>query len=252
MRALCLVQENSFRALMDEGRAYALLRLARWPDGVTRCLRCGAEDLEGPWRSFREPACWRYHCRRCGAHFNDRTDTLFEASKLPLCAWFLAIYLHELGQSTAQIARELPGDYHTAHRLVWLVRERQLHLAGGQRLAGESEADETYRSAGHKGQRSGPGGGKKELGRGPRRRGKKHRRGRSRAAEDKPPVVGLVSREGGIVVLVPENLKQETVADLVEQHVEAGSTVDTDGAACYGKLPERGYRHETVNHTAKE
>jgi len=78
-----------------------------------------------------------------------------------LVAWFLGFYLAQLSQSTATIAKELPCDYHTAQRIVWLVREQVVRLEEGRVLQGTVETDEIYVTAGHKGQA--PGGGCKTL-----------------------------------------------------------------------------------------
>jgi len=80
---------------------------------------------------------------------------------LPLSAWFHGFYLARLSQSASAIAKGVPCDYHTAHRIVWLVREQVLRLEAGRTLKGTVEADETYITAGHKGQA--PGGGPRAL-----------------------------------------------------------------------------------------
>ena len=80
---------------------------------------------------------------------------------MPLSAWFHGFYLARLSQSASAIAKGVPCDYHTAHRIVWLVREQVLRLEAGRTLKGTVEADETYITAGHKGQA--PGGGPRAL-----------------------------------------------------------------------------------------
>jgi len=57
----------------------------------------------------------------------------------------------ELSKTNAEIARELPCDYHTAHRLVWTIREQQTRLEEGRLLTGTVEVDEIYQTTGHKG-----------------------------------------------------------------------------------------------------
>jgi len=73
-----------------------------------------------------------------------------------------------LGENWATIVHELPCDYHTAHRIIWLVRKRVVRLEAGWVLQGTIEADEIYVTAGHKGQP--PGGGCKDLAFSPQRR----------------------------------------------------------------------------------
>jgi len=137
---------------MDEKVCYQVLRKSRWPDGKGRCPYCDGTAMARPWPVPYQPACHRYRCRECGRYFNDCTGTVFEGSKLPLGAWFLAIYLVELSTPAAEIARELPCDYHTAYNIAWLVREREIKLEEERRLRGVIEVDEIYQTAGHKGQ----------------------------------------------------------------------------------------------------
>lgn len=160
MQALS-IKSDSFVRLMDEAECYEQLRRLRWPDGQVRCPYCGGHNISKRWHYTRSPYCWRYECADCQISFNDKTGTIFEHTKLPLRAWFLGFYLAQLGKSTATIARELPCDYHTAHRIAWLVREAVVRIEAGRVLRGTIEVDEIYVTAGHKGQA--PGGGRKRL-----------------------------------------------------------------------------------------
>ena len=193
-----------------------------------RCPFCGQDNIAGPWHTPWRKACHRYRCRTCGKSFNDRTGTLFEGSKLPLSAWFLAMFLVELGKTIAEIAKELPCDYHTAHRLVWAIRERRV-------LSGVVEVDEIYQTAGHKG--CPPKGREEEraLNRPPRRRGKKQGRGRGSAAKDSPALIGMVSREGQVVVEVTPDVKRSSLEPVFRERVAQGSTIYTDSASLYEK-----------------
>ena len=249
MRPLCQQQTNTFVTLIDEAKAYQLLREHRWADGV-RCPYCQQANPAGPWPTPHLPACYRYQCRACRRFFSDRTATLFEGTKLPLSAWLLAAYLVELGHATAEIARELPCDYHTAHHVVWTIREREIRLEGGRKLSGVIEADEKYQTAGHKGRA--PSEQPRHLNRPPRRRGKKPGRGRGAAVKDQPALLALVSRDGAMILEVLPDMRQESVRPVFERDVEAGSWVYTDTAKSYTFLNAAGYQHATVNHSAGE
>jgi len=251
MRPLCQQQkEKSFYQFMDEKACYQVLRKSRWPDGEVRCPYCDGTAIAGPWPVPYQPACHRYRCRECGRYFNDRTGTVFEKSKLPLGAWFLAIYLVELNKPAAEIARELPCDYHTAYNIAWLVREREIKLEEGRRLRGVIEVDEIYQTAGHKGRP--PARQSRDLGRPPRRRGKKKGRGRGSAAKDAPAIIGMVSRSGETLLAVTADVRRESLQPVFQQGVEEGSVIYTDSASCYHFLEEAGYEHDTVNHSARE
>jgi transposase-like protein len=83
----------------------------------------------------------------------------------------------------------------------------------------------------------------------PRRRANK-RRGHGNFANDRPPVVGVVSRETGEVVLeVVERTDQRTLTAFVTGHTEADATVYTDEWSGYARVPETGRGHATVNHS---
>jgi transposase-like protein len=250
MKAMCIGREDIFHSLMDEKACYDMLRKNRWPNGIVHCPYCGQKGVTGPWAVPWERACYRYHCYSCGKQFNDRTGTIFEGSKLPLSAWFLAMYLVELGKTIFQIAREIPCNYVTAFRIVWTIRNREIKLEQGRRLSGIIEADEIYQTAGHKDGRP------KEdpiaLNRPTRRRGKKKGPGRGSAQKDSPAIEGMVSRDSQVVVEVVDDVKRETLQPVFEKRVEKGSSVYTDTASCYSFLEEAGYHHETVNHSHKE
>ena len=83
----------------------------------------------------------------------------------------------------------------------------------------------------------------------PRRRANK-RRGHGTFANDRPPVVGVVSRETGEVVLrVVEHTDRATLTAFVTEATEPGATVYTDEWGGYAGRPEGNRGHATVCHT---
>jgi transposase-like protein len=83
----------------------------------------------------------------------------------------------------------------------------------------------------------------------PRRRANK-KRGHGNFANDRPPVVGVVSRETGEVVLdVVGRTDQETLTTFVLDHTGDGSTIYTDEWSGYARLADAGRGHATVNHS---
>jgi transposase len=79
----------------------------------------------------------------------------------------------------------------------------------------------------------------------------KGRRGRGTAAEDKPPVLGVLERCGQVRIWMLDNVKQTTIRPLLEQTVQAGSIFHTDEYGIYNWLSEY-YEHKTVNHSQGE
>jgi hypothetical protein len=110
------------------------------------------------------------------------------------------------------------------------------------------EADDLYHTAGHKGQAKQ--GGKKSLGRTPRRRRKKREPGRGHDDKDRPASIAWVSRQGGVVIHVTRDFTVKTVQKAADLAVHAGSRLSTDPASSYRAL--KGYLHAFVNHPQKE
>ncbi|MBY0460851.1 MAG: transposase, partial [Gemmataceae bacterium] len=76
------------------------------------------------------------------------------------------------------------------------------------------------------------------------------RRGHGNFDNDCPPVVGVVSRDTGAIVLeVAPRTDQDTLTAFVTSSTEAGAMVYTDEWSGYNRLPEENRGHATVNHT---
>ncbi len=110
------------------------------------------------------------------------------------------------------------------------------------------ELDETYLVAGHKGQPQR----RRQAERPARRRRLKGRRGRGTSAQEKPPVFGLVQRQGPVSLHVLPNVQRATIEPLVRATVQAGTAVYTDEYQIYNKLTAWGYTHHTVDHSKGE
>ncbi len=105
------------------------------------------------------------------------------------------------------------------------------------------EIDELYVVAGHKGQP------KKvaQKGRKARRRRLKGKRGRGTKENEKPPVLGMMQRDGLVKVTLLNNVKRKTIEPLITQAVKAGSVVNTDEYNIYDWMSSN-YEHKSVNH----
>lgn len=79
----------------------------------------------------------------------------------------------------------------------------------------------------------------------------KGKRGRGTAAQDKPPVLGLIERGGLVRIWLLENVQRRTIQPLVEQAVEKGSRMYTDEYNIYDWL-SGDYQHKRVNHSQGE
>jgi transposase-like protein len=115
-------------------------------------------------------------------------------------------------------------------------------------LTGEIEADEVYIVAGHKGRPDIVA----QEGRKGRRRRLKGKRGRGTLADEKPPVLGLIQRDGDVVIRMLPNVQQVTIKPVITETIAPGSLIYTDDYDIYNRLPEWGYAHKSVNHSAGE
>src|SRR5258708_4347781 len=61
----------------------------RWPDGVVKCPRCGANKLL--W--IAKERVWKCYAKHDHAKFSLKTGTIFEDSPLPLEKWLPAAWL---------------------------------------------------------------------------------------------------------------------------------------------------------------
>ena len=91
-----------------------------------------------------------------------------------------------------------------------------------------------------------------ELGRPGRRRRLKGKRGRGTLADEKPPIFGMLQRDGEVVIARLPNVQRVTSEPLIQQTIPVGSHVYTDEYDIYNQLEQYGYTHKTVNHSAGE
>jgi transposase-like protein len=201
-----------------------LFRL-RWPEGF-RCPRCGGPK-GWPLRSVL------LECGDCGYQTSVTAGTIFQDTRKPLALWFRTMWWvtsQKNGASALGLQRALGlGSYKTAW--TWLHKLRRAMVRPGrERLAGRIEVDETYV------------GGLEEGVRG-------------RQTEGKALVVIAAQEDGaGIGRIrmrrVPD-ASAESLVPFVEESIEPGSIVHTDGWSAYGAVEDKGYRHQVTVLTGK-
>jgi transposase-like protein len=196
-------------------RSY-LFRL-RWPEGF-RCPACGHS---AGWANCRHDI----QCSQCGRQTSLTAGTILEGTRKPLRFWFLAIWwvsTQKTGGSAKGLQRLLGlKSYQTAW--TWLQKLRRAMVrAGRDRLAGVVEVDDGYLGGAEQGVF-----------------------GRESSTKARLAVaVELSGRKIGRIRLrhVPD-LTAESLVRFVEESVEPGSEVRTDGWRSYETLAGRGYRH---------
>src|SRR5262245_9560615 len=222
----------------------------RWKDRPLQCPRWQSHHV-GPWGTYHaQPGLQRYRGKEqgCKRTFNDLTGTRLDGSKRSLAHWLLATFLLCLACSSRRIARELGVHIRTGYRWCWWGRNAALPSEMERQLEGPVEADDLHHTAGQTGQAKQ--GGKKALGRQPRRRRKKREPGRGHYDKDRPAIIAWVSRQGTVVVQGARDFTVKTVQKAADLTVTTGRRLYTDSASSYRAL--KGYVHDFVNHTQKD
>ena len=62
----------------------------------------------------------------------------------------------------------------------------------------------------------------------------------------------MIERGGEVVIHMVDDVKQTTIEPLIKKTIAPGSLVNTDEYVIYGRLPQWGYEHKTVNHSRGE
>jgi len=225
----------------SDGECAEALREVRWAAGLI-CLFCGSGRVVR--RGWRKGLYQRYCCKDCGRWFNDRTDTAMAYSKLPLRFWFFTAFMMQSKVSVRELAGTLQRPYVTVFRMVRKLRENLYLTASTVSLKGIVELDEVYVTAGVKSE--------KVRGRRPRIRGLK-RRGRGTYAQDKPPILGVVERDGPVRLIPMADVAATTMLPLILKTfiLEDVEAFYTDNYPAYNFLRSLGV-HETVNHSLGE
>ena len=188
----------------------------RWPDGF-RCPNCGGAT-SWPVRGV----LWQ--CVGCGRQTSVTAGTVFQDTRTPLTAWFRAMWWvtnSKAGTSALTLQHLLGlGSYQTAW--AWLHKLRRAMVRPGrERLSGDVEVDETL------------------LG------GLGGAQGRSTATKALIVVAAeAVGRGTGRIRRrrIPDG-SAPTLQAFVEDAIERGSTVHTDGWDGYKRVKSNGYRH---------
>src|SRR5579863_4873695 len=200
----------------DGGREY-LFRL-RWPEGF-RCPRCGNDRA---WQMGRR----LFRCSECDLETSLTAGTVFQDTRKPLRLWFQAMWYvtnQKQGVNALGLQRLLGlGSYRTAW--TWLHKLRRAMVRPGRdRLAGTVEVDETYLGGLEEGLRG-------------------------RQVEMKALIVIAAQEDGqGIGRIRLRHIADASAASLmpfIEEAVEPGSVVHTDGWLGYEPLEKKGYRHQ--------
>ena len=197
----------------------------RWPEGFC-CPRCGHRQAWATKRGL-------YRCRHCDYQVSVTAGTIFQDTRKPLRLWFRAIWhvtSQKIGVSALGLQRVLGlPRYETTW--TWLQKLRVAMVRPGRdRLSGIIEVDETYIGGEKPGKRGRGAGGKALV---------------MVAAQENEGHIGRIR-----LCRVPD-ASAESLSQAVQDTVEPGSMVRTDGWGGYGQLTSLGYVHAVVRETGE-
>lgn len=219
----------------DEKKCVEHLELLRW-NGQRGCPHCGSV------KTYVCKGLGKYKCGDCKQRFSVLTKTFFEATKIPLSKWFIAMYLclgHKKGVSSHQLARDLQVTQKTAwfilHRLRVLVKDKAPAM-----LDGMVEGDESFF-------------GGKERNKSNKKRKELQQKSKLTGStwhDEKHVVAGLLQRDGKIVLKHVPNATHHHLTPFVHTHIAKGAKFYTDEHSGYAYV--QGYQRGVVNHAAKQ
>jgi transposase-like protein len=166
-----------------------------------------------------------YRCKSCRKRVSPTAGTIFAGTRTPLRTWFQAAWYitnQKNGVSALGLQRALGlGSYETAW--AWLHKFRWAMVRPGRdRLAGEVEVDESYVGGVAPGKR-GRGAGKKAIA--------------AIAAEKDGADIGRIR-----IARIP-NIEALSLEAFIEEAIEPGAVVLTDGYGGYSGVGALGYTH---------
>ena len=194
----------------------------RWPNGYI-CPKCNNGDKY--WLTEQK----LIHCSSCGYQASVTGGTIFHGTRKPLLLWFHIMWW-VVAQKTGASANNLMdfmgfGSYETAWS--WLQKLRRAMVRPERdKLSGEVEVDETYI-------------GGVEIGKGKQGRGAETKTLVVVATECKGKQIGRVRFK-----YIPE-ASSIYLLQFIEENIESGSTIITDGWTGYNALTSnKKYNHE--------
>ncbi|GMU45173.1 MAG: IS1595 family transposase [Xanthomonadales bacterium PRO6] len=172
-----------------------------------------------------------FQCRACRHQTTLLAGTIFQASKLPLTKWFLALHLLSCAKtnlSALELMRQVGICYRSAWRLKHKVMLVMTEREESRKLKGLVQIDDAY------------------LG-GERNGGK-----RGRGSENKQPFLIAVETDGNLehpryAVIEPvRQFDNEAIRDWAQRRLAPDAEVYTDGLAAFRRFSDAGHAHTVL------
>ena len=207
-----------------EEKCHAVVVAQRWPTGFV-CPACG----ETRHCTFERKGLTYWQCSACREQTTVMCGTVFEATKLPLTIWFLAMHLltqAKTNVSAHELKRHLGVRYKTAwllkHKLMQVMSERE----APRQLDGRVEIDDAYLGGELPGGKSG------------------------RGSENKVSFIAAVqTTDTGHplkVCLKKLEFTKEAIAEWAKTALAASAQVVSDGLWCFRAVTASGARQERI------
>ena len=211
-----------FHRYGSDDKCEAALIESRWPSGFA-CPVCAC----GHSSSFRREGRLYFQCIACRHQCSVISGTIFEATKLPLTRWFLAMHL--LTQSKNNVAAlELMRHLGVCYKTAWLVKHKLMEVMrvreDDRQLDGRVELDDAYLGG--------------ELVGGKRGRG----------SQNKVPFIAAVQTtpdgQPQLACFAQQSFTAEEVAAFAAKSLAPSATVVSDGLWCFRSVKLIGADHE--------
>jgi len=203
-------------------QCHAALVAARWPDGFV-CPECGCRRHS----SFLRDGLRYWQCSACREQTTVTCGTVFQATKLPLTSWFLAMHLLTQAKNNVS-ALELKRHLGVRYKAAWLMKHKLLQVMylreDTRRLDGRVEVDDAYLGGRLPGGKSG------------------------RGSENKVSFLAAVQTTAAghplLACLQKLEFTKEAVAKWARKSLCASAEVVTDGLWCFQAVTTTGAAHE--------
>lgn len=202
------------------------LERARWPNGFS-CPKCS----HGACRRFERGGQLYLECTGCGRQTSLISGTLFQASKLPLRLWFLAMHLLSAAKtnlSALELKRHLGVCYRTAWRTKQKIMQAMTAREESRQLGGFVQIDDAYLGGEINGAKPG--------------RGSPNKQAFLIAVQTDETMEKVLY---AVAEPVP-TFDKEVVAEWAGRRLEPECEVYTDGLGAFNALEERGHARTTV------
>lgn len=211
-----------FERYGSEDQCHAALVALRWPDGFV-CPDCSCAQHCTFVREERR----YWQCSVCRTQFTVTCGTVFEATKLPLRRWFLAMHLMTQSKNNVS-ALELKRHLGVRYKAAWLMKHKLLQVMcereESRQLDGRVEIDDAYLGG------ESPGG------------------KRGRGSQNKVPFIAAVQTtdagQPALMCLKKLEFTKQAIANWARKSPCASAQVVSDGLWCYQSVTVVGASHQ--------